>query len=94
MPEFQQQHGSGLYVPAETLDKTQKRLSPAEFGKLEQFMRRARREWNLLAVWHCETCKQQVRIIRRQQLVEKLGETTAPGGAIELSCACTTRTVR
>jgi hypothetical protein len=92
--DFTQQHGTGLLVPTATLDKRQKRMLLSEFRKLEQFMRRGAREHGLLPLWHCAECRQVARIVRRHQLVEKVGEVTAPGGDVTLSCDCTTWTVR
>lgn len=83
------QRASGLYVPK---DATLRTMPEADFVKLRRALKLAK-ENLMVAAFFCRECKQPIALEQVDRLIQGVGGK-AGGGRIELTCGCTTWSVR
>lgn len=92
------QRASGLLVPSATLEKQTYTLPEADFVKLKRLMKFAR-EFGLVAMYFCETCKEPVQLKQADRIVVEVDgpdqtKVNASGGRFTLSCGCSIWSIR
>lgn len=88
---------SGILIPAQTLDRLERRITPQEFKKLCRVLAFATAN-DMRALFLCKTCNAPIRVNHHDQLVTELKDAgkmkPAGGGRISLQCGCTTWAVK
>lgn len=92
------QTASGIIIPAQTLDRLERRMDPQEFKQLLRALALAGKH-GMRGLFSCDTCHAPIAVEQHDQIVTQIpdgaGKTTsAGGGRPSLRCGCTTWAVK
>lgn len=91
------QTSTGILIPAQTLDRLERRITQQEFKKLCRVLAFATAN-DMRALFLCRTCNAPIRVDHHDQIVTEIADAgrmkPAGGGRISLRCGCTTWVVR